>query len=54
MALTVLSAQLQHCYNAATVTDADKLMVNCPVIGQAYVARADDDLWYRVQVIGDV
>lgn len=52
MDLTLLSAQLQDCYNAATVTDAGDLMVYCPVIGQAYVARADDELWHRVQVIG--
>lgn len=53
MELTLLSAQLQDYYNAATVTDADDLMVYCPVIGQAYVACADDDLWYRVQAIGE-
>lgn len=53
MEFTLLSAQLQDCYNAASVTDADDLMVYCPVIGQAYVACADDDLWYRVQVIGE-
>lgn len=53
MELTLLSAQLQDCYNAASVTDADDLMVYCPVIGQAYVACADDNLWYRVQVIGE-
>lgn len=53
MELALLSAQLQDCYNAATVADADDLMVYCPVIGQAYVACADDDLWYRVQVVGE-
>lgn len=53
MELVLLSAQLQECYSAATVADADNLMVYCPVIGQAYVACADDDLWYRVQVIGE-
>lgn len=52
MELALLSAQLQDCYNA-TVADADNLMVYCPVIGQAYVACADDDLWYRVQVVGE-
>lgn len=53
MDLALLSAQLQYCYNAAAVTDADDLMVYCPVIGQAYVACGDDNLWYRVQVIGE-
>lgn len=53
MELELLSAQLQECYNAAAMTDADELTVYCPVIGQAYVACADDHLWHRVQVIGE-
>ncbi|CAG08247.1 unnamed protein product [Tetraodon nigroviridis] len=52
MELALLSVQLQECYNAAAVTGADDLVVYCPVIGQAYVACADDQLWHRVQVIG--
>ncbi|KAM8749037.1 RING finger protein 17 isoform 2-T3 [Acanthopagrus schlegelii] len=47
----LLSAKLQDCYNA-TVAGGDDLRVYCPVIGQAYVARYDDKLWYRAQVIG--
>lgn len=53
MVLAMLSAQLQDCYNAAAVADADALTVRCPVIGQAYVACADDKLWYRAQVLGE-
>lgn len=53
MELALLSVQLQECYNAAAVTGADDLVVYCPVIGQAYVACADDQLWHRVQVIGE-
>nr|XP_046259663.1 RING finger protein 17 isoform X1 [Scatophagus argus] len=48
----LLSAKLQDCYNAATVAGQDDLSVYCPVIGQAYVARYEDKLWYRAQVIG--
>ena len=48
----LLSAKLQDCYNA-TVAGGDDLRVYCPVIGQAYVARYDDKLWYRAQVIGE-
>lgn len=51
MELTLLSAQLQDCYNAAT--NAANLTVYCPVIGQAYVARDDDKLWHRAQVISE-
>lgn len=54
MELLLLSAQLQDCYNAATVADdADNLTVYHPVVGQAYVARADDKLWYRAQALGE-
>ncbi|XP_044072779.1 RING finger protein 17 isoform X2 [Siniperca chuatsi] len=48
----LLSAKLQECYNETAVTAADDLNVYCPVIGQACVARYDDKLWYRAQVIG--
>lgn len=53
MELQLLSAQLQDCYNAATVSDLDDLKVYCPVIGQAYIACADDNLWYRAQASGE-
>lgn len=53
MELPLLSAQLQDCYNAATVADADDLKVYHPVVGQAYVACADDRLWYRAQALGE-
>lgn len=52
MESVLLSAKLQDCYNA-TVAGGDDLRVYCPVIGQAYVARYDDKLWYRAQVIGE-
>ncbi|XP_071337551.1 RING finger protein 17 [Trachinotus anak] len=48
----LLSAKLQDCYNATTVAGQDDLCIYCPVIGQACVARYDDKLWYRAQVIG--
>ncbi|XP_034549440.1 RING finger protein 17 isoform X2 [Notolabrus celidotus] len=48
----LLSAKLQECYNATTVAEGDDLKVYCPVIEQAYVARYEDKLWYRAQVIG--
>eukprot|EP00064_Thunnus_orientalis_P004775 superscaffoldBa00000447_g4787 len=48
----LLSAKLQDCYNATTVAGDDDLSVYCPVIGQACVARFEDKLWYRAQVIG--
>lgn len=53
MELLLLSAQLQDCYNAATVANADDLTVYQPVVGQAYVACADDRLWYRAQALGE-
>lgn len=53
MELLLLSAQLQDCYNAATVANADDLTVCHPVVGQAYVACADDRLWYRAQALGE-
>ncbi|XP_035531967.1 RING finger protein 17 isoform X2 [Morone saxatilis] len=48
----LLSAKLQDCYNATTMAGEEDLNVYCPVIGQAYVARYDDKLWYRAKVIG--
>ncbi|XP_072253858.1 RING finger protein 17 [Leuresthes tenuis] len=52
METLLLSAKLQECYNAPTVFGEDELKVYCPVIGQACVARFEDKLWYRAQVIG--
>ncbi|XP_075334657.1 RING finger protein 17 [Odontesthes bonariensis] len=52
METALLSAKLQDCYNAPTVFGEDELRVYCPVIGQACVARFEDKLWYRAQVIG--
>ncbi|XP_040005066.1 RING finger protein 17 isoform X2 [Xiphias gladius] len=48
----LLSAKLQDFYSATTVAGQDDLNIYCPVIGQACVARYDDKLWYRAQVIG--
>ncbi|KAM7380101.1 hypothetical protein PAMP_003418 [Pampus punctatissimus] len=48
----LLSAKLQDCYNATTMSGKDDLRIYCPVIGQACVARYDDNLWYRAQIIG--
>lgn len=53
MELQLLSAQLQDCYNAATVSDLDDHKVYCPIIGHAYIACADDNLWYRAQTLGE-
>ncbi|CAK6968526.1 LOW QUALITY PROTEIN: RING finger protein 17 [Scomber scombrus] len=47
----LLSAKLQECYNV-TSTGEDVLDIYCPVIGQPCVARFDDKLWYRAQIIG--
>uniref|UniRef100_A0A3B3Z2J9 Tudor domain-containing protein n=1 Tax=Poecilia mexicana TaxID=48701 RepID=A0A3B3Z2J9_9TELE len=44
----LLSAKLQDYYNALK---DDEFRVYCPVIGQACVARFEDKLWYRAQVI---
>ncbi|XP_058476020.1 RING finger protein 17 isoform X2 [Solea solea] len=46
----LLSCKLQDCYSAET--EQDDLNVYCPAIGQACVARYDDQLWYRAQVTG--
>ncbi|KAM9850619.1 RING finger protein 17 [Aulostomus maculatus] len=48
----LLSAKLQDRYNANAVAGDDDLIVYCPVIGQACVARYEDSLWYRAQVTG--
>ncbi|KAM3608198.1 uncharacterized protein V6R79_020824 [Siganus canaliculatus] len=48
----LLSTKLQECYNATTAVGEDNLRVYCPVVGQAYVALYEDQLWYRAQVIG--
>ncbi|KAG7240408.1 hypothetical protein INR49_026979 [Caranx melampygus] len=49
MESVLLSAKLQECYNA---TEQEDLCIYCPVIGEACVARYDDKLWYRAQIIG--
>uniref|UniRef100_A0A8D3A412 Tudor domain-containing protein n=1 Tax=Scophthalmus maximus TaxID=52904 RepID=A0A8D3A412_SCOMX len=48
----LLSVKLQECYNVTPVDGRDDLNIYCPTIGQACVARFDDKLWYRAQVIG--
>ncbi|CAB1418936.1 unnamed protein product [Pleuronectes platessa] len=48
----LLSVKLQDCYNATSVAGQDDLNIYCPSIGQACVARYDDKLWYRAQVMG--
>ncbi|XP_034430715.1 RING finger protein 17 isoform X2 [Hippoglossus hippoglossus] len=48
----LLSVKLQNCYNATSVAGQDDLNIYCPSIGQACVARYDDKLWYRAQVMG--
>ncbi|CAG5865302.1 unnamed protein product [Menidia menidia] len=52
METLLLSAKLQDCYNISTEFGEDKLKIYCPVIGQPCVARFEDKLWYRAQVIG--
>ncbi|XP_074550284.1 RING finger protein 17 [Halichoeres trimaculatus] len=52
MEFSLLSAKLQECYNATTVAKGEDLRVYCPVIEQAYVARCQNNLWHRAQVIG--
>lgn len=49
----LLSAKLQDFYSASTCSGDDELNIFCPVIGQACVARFEDKLWYRAQVIGN-
>lgn len=48
----LLSARLQDCYNETAMSGEDDLNIYSPIIGQACVARYDDKLWYRAQVIG--
>ncbi|XP_054643204.1 RING finger protein 17 [Dunckerocampus dactyliophorus] len=48
----LLSAKLQDCYNAKVTAGDDDLVIYCPVIGQACVARFEDNSWYRAEVIG--
>ncbi|KAF6717026.1 RING finger protein 17 [Oryzias melastigma] len=48
----LLSARLQDCYNAPDVFEDEELKVYCPEIGQPCVARFEENLWYRAQVIG--
>ncbi|XP_063353651.1 RING finger protein 17 [Pelmatolapia mariae] len=52
MEFMLLSAKLQEFYNDLALLEEDKLSIYCPVIGQSCVARLDDKLWYRAQVIG--
>ena len=49
----LLTAKLQDCYNATIVAGQNDLNIYCPVIGQACVARYDEKLWYRAQIIGE-
>nr|XP_061825076.1 RING finger protein 17-like isoform X1 [Nerophis lumbriciformis] len=48
----LLLTKLQDCYNAEVPAGEDHLLIYCPVIGQACVARFEDTLWYRAEVIG--
>uniref|UniRef100_A0A3Q4MNV7 Ring finger protein 17 n=1 Tax=Neolamprologus brichardi TaxID=32507 RepID=A0A3Q4MNV7_NEOBR len=52
MEFMLFSAKLQEFYNDLALLEEDKLSIYCPVIGQSCVARLDDKLWYRAQVIG--
>ncbi|XP_054471060.1 RING finger protein 17 isoform X2 [Anoplopoma fimbria] len=52
MEFVLLSAKLKDCYNATTLAGEDDLNIYCPVIEQACVARYEDKLWYRAQVVG--
>ncbi|XP_077392521.1 RING finger protein 17 [Festucalex cinctus] len=45
----LLKNKLQECYNTKSGED---LVVYCPMIGQACVARLEDNLWCRAEVIG--
>ncbi|XP_077436804.1 RING finger protein 17 isoform X2 [Vanacampus margaritifer] len=45
----LLKNKLQECYNTKNGED---LVVYCPMIGQACVARLEDNLWCRAEVIG--
>nr|XP_057938997.1 RING finger protein 17 isoform X3 [Doryrhamphus excisus] len=48
----LLAAKLQDCYNAKVAAGEDHLAIYCPVIGQACVARFEDNSWYRAEVTG--
>ncbi|XP_068593149.1 RING finger protein 17 [Cebidichthys violaceus] len=52
MEFVLLSAKLQDCYGATAVNEEYDLNIYCPVIEQACVARYEDKLWHRAQVIG--
>ncbi|XP_029315287.1 RING finger protein 17 [Cottoperca gobio] len=47
----LLSAKLQDCYNTTTLGEEHDFNIYCPVIEQACVARYEDELWYRAQII---
>ncbi|KAM9803355.1 RING finger protein 17 isoform 2-T2 [Syngnathus typhle] len=47
----LLKAKLQECYNDKNAEES--LLLYCPVIGQACVARFDENMWYRAEVIGN-
>ncbi|XP_029967099.1 RING finger protein 17 [Salarias fasciatus] len=49
---SLLSAKLQGCYSAAIPPGDDEFSIHCPVIGQACVARFDDETWCRAQILG--
>uniref|UniRef100_A0A8C7XJ98 Tudor domain-containing protein n=1 Tax=Oryzias sinensis TaxID=183150 RepID=A0A8C7XJ98_9TELE len=48
----LLTTRLQDCYNTPAVLEDEELKVYCPEIGQPCVARFEENLWYRAQVIG--
>ncbi|XP_019736348.1 RING finger protein 17 [Hippocampus comes] len=50
MESSLLKAKLQECYNAKS--GEGELLVYCPIIGQACVARFEENVWYRAEVIG--
>lgn len=49
----LLTTRLQDCYNTPAVLEDEELKVYCPEIGQPCVARFEENLWYRAQVIGE-
>ncbi|XP_049584527.1 RING finger protein 17 isoform X2 [Syngnathus scovelli] len=51
MESSLLKARLQECYNDKNAEES--LLLYCPVIGQACVARFDENMWYRAEVIGN-
>lgn len=50
MESSLLKAKLQECYNAKS--GEEELLLYCPIIGQACVARFEENVWYRAKVIG--